>query len=89
MPVEKMNPITIAVVEDDIDLLANTLDYLKSDGFDAWGCTSAESFYKQFAVQAAHIVVLDIGLPNAQLKTGCNCLIRLNYWLHVCHHTQF
>ena len=64
MPPEKNNLITIAVVEDDIDLLANTLDYLKSDGFDAWGCTSAESFYKQFAVQAAHIVVLDIGLPG-------------------------
>lgn len=64
MSIEKNNLITIAVVEDDIDLLANTLDYLKSDGFDAWGCTSAESFYKQFAVQAAHIVVLDIGLPG-------------------------
>lgn len=64
MPSKKNNLITIAVVEDDIDLLANTLDYLKSDGFDAWGCTSAESFYKQFAVQAAHIVVLDIGLPG-------------------------
>lgn len=64
MPHEKNNLITIAVVEDDIDLLANTLDYLKSDGFDAWGCTSAESFYKQFAVQAAHILVLDIGLPG-------------------------
>ena len=64
MPVEKINPITIAVVEDDIDLLANTLDYLKSDGFDAWGCTSAESFYKQFAVRDTHIIILDIGLPG-------------------------
>lgn len=64
MHFEKSNLISIAVVEDDVDLLANTLDYLKSDGFEAWGCTSAESFYKLFAVKAAHIVVLDIGLPG-------------------------
>ncbi len=64
MSVEKLNPLTIAVVEDDIDLLANTLDYLKSDGFDAWGSTSAEAFYKQFAVRTAHIIILDISLPG-------------------------
>ena len=64
MSLEKNNSIAIAVVEDDVDLLANTLDYLKSDGFEAWGCTSAESFYKEFAVRLTHIVVLDIGLPG-------------------------
>ena len=54
----------IAIVEDEPDLRDNTLRFLAARGYTAWGADSAESFYRQFAVQGADIVVLDIGLPG-------------------------
>ncbi|MFA5825762.1 MAG: response regulator transcription factor [Gallionellaceae bacterium] len=54
----------IAVVEDDLDLLNNTLEYLHAQGYSAWGVGSAEAFYKRFAINAVEVVVLDIGLPG-------------------------
>lgn len=54
----------IAVVEDDPDLLNNTLEFLRAQGYSAWGVGSAEAFYKRFAIDAVEVVVLDIGLPG-------------------------
>lgn len=54
----------IAVVEDDTDLLDTMLEYLKAQGYPAWGVCSAEEFYRRFAVDAVEVVVLDIGLPG-------------------------
>lgn len=54
----------IAVVEDDLDLLDTMLEYLKSQGYPAWGARNAEDFYRRFAVDAVDVVVLDIGLPG-------------------------
>ena len=54
----------IAVVEDDADLLNTMLEYLRAQGYPAWGVRSAEDFYRQFAVDAADVIVLDIGLPG-------------------------
>jgi len=57
-------PIRIAVVEDDPDLLETMLEYLKMQGYPAWGAGSAENFYKRFAVDAVDVIVLDICLPG-------------------------
>lgn len=54
----------IAVVEDDADLLDTMLEYLKAQGYPAWGVGSAEEFYRRFAVDVVEVVVLDIGLPG-------------------------
>lgn len=54
----------IAVVEDDSDLLDTMLEYLKAQGYPAWGVGSVEEFYRRFAVDAVEVVVLDIGLPG-------------------------
>jgi len=54
----------IAVVEDDADLLDTMLEYLKMQGYSAWGVRNAEDFYRRFAVDAVDVVVLDIGLPG-------------------------
>ncbi|MDP1872463.1 MAG: hypothetical protein A2522_10005 [Gallionellales bacterium RIFOXYD12_FULL_53_10] len=61
-----MNPIfpTIAVIEDDEDLRANLLLYLRSKHFSAWGVASAEAFYRELAVCAADILLIDLGLPG-------------------------
>ncbi|MFZ2302381.1 MAG: response regulator transcription factor [Gallionella sp.] len=57
-------PARIAVVEDDTDLLDTMLEYLRIQGYPAWGASSAEDFYRRFSVDAADVVVLDIGLPG-------------------------
>lgn len=61
-----MDPIfpTIAVIEDDEDLRANLLLYLRSKHYTAWGVASAEAFYRELAVCAADILLIDLGLPG-------------------------
>lgn len=54
----------IAIVEDDLDLLDTMLEYLKIQGYPAWGARNAEDFYRRFAADAVDVVVLDIGLPG-------------------------
>lgn len=54
----------VAVVEDDADLLDTMLEYLKTQGYPAWGVCNAEDFYRRFAVDVVDVVVLDIGLPG-------------------------
>ena len=57
-------PYRIAVVEDDIDLLNTTVEFLFQSGYEVWGVGSAEAFFRQFAANPADLVVLDIGLPG-------------------------
>lgn len=54
----------IAIVEDDLDLLQSTQEFLVAAGFPAWGVTSAEAFFRRFAAAPVDVVVLDIGLPG-------------------------
>lgn len=54
----------IAIIEDDIDLLDTMLEYLRAQGYPAWGVCSAEDFYRRFAVDAVEVVLIDIGLPG-------------------------
>lgn len=64
MPNMSDKSLRIAVVEDDVDLLDTTLEYLRAHDCVVWGATSAEEFYRRFAVDAVDLVVLDIGLPG-------------------------
>lgn len=54
----------VAVVEDDADLLDTMLEYLKTQGYPAWGVRNAEDFYRRLAVDVVDVIVLDIGLPG-------------------------
>lgn len=54
----------VAVVEDDGDLRDSMLDYLKAQGYPCWGVGSVEEFYRQSAIDAVNVVVLDVGLPG-------------------------
>lgn len=54
----------IAIVDDDLDLLQSTQEYLQAKGYRVWIADSAEAFYKAFAAFPAQTVVLDIGLPS-------------------------
>ena len=65
---------TIAVVEDDEDLLANVCSFLQKSGFVAWGATSAESFYVRLLREKIDLAVVDLGLPG---ETGLSLVRRL------------
>ncbi len=54
----------IAIVEDDQDLLQNTLEFLAVAGYPVWGAASAEAFFRRFVAEPVEVVVLDIGLPG-------------------------
>lgn len=55
---------TLAVIEDDDDLRANILLFLRSKKYPAWGASSAEEFYRERSVSPVHIVLIDLGLPG-------------------------
>lgn len=54
----------IALVEDDLDLLSSTHEYLSLAGYSVWGVDSAEAFFRRFVSEPVDIVLLDIGLPG-------------------------
>lgn len=54
----------IAVVEDDVDLCASTVDFLATLGYAVWGVGSGTGFYRRMAVEPVDVVVLDVELPG-------------------------
>lgn len=54
----------IAVVEDEVDLRDNMLDFLESCGYDVWGVGNANELYRQMLVRPVDAVILDVGLPG-------------------------
>jgi DNA-binding response OmpR family regulator len=54
----------VALVEDDLDLLHTTEEFLAGAGYPVWGAASAEAFYRKLAASPVDVVVLDIGLPG-------------------------
>lgn len=54
----------IAIVEDDLDLLQSTEEFLATAGYSVWGVSSAEAFYRRFIIEPIDVVILDIGLPG-------------------------
>lgn len=60
---DKLKP-RIAVVEDDGDLRDGLVDYLTAQGYAAWGAASAAALYRSLVVDAAQVILVDIGLPD-------------------------
>ena len=58
------SPVRIALVEDDTDLLLSTQEFLMAAGYQVWGTSSAEAFFRRCVVDPVDIVLLDIGLPG-------------------------
>jgi DNA-binding response OmpR family regulator len=54
----------VAIVEDELDLLETTCEFLADLEYTVWGAASAEAFYRRQAAEPADVVVLDIGLPG-------------------------
>ena len=54
----------VAIIEDSEDLREELIFFLERNGYIAWGTGSAENFWKQLHCRAAHIVLVDIGLPG-------------------------
>jgi two-component system response regulator PhoP len=54
----------IVVIEDSAPLRENLILSLTASGKLAWGCASAEAFYRDCVGRRPHIVVVDIGLPG-------------------------
>ncbi len=67
-------PCRIALVEDDLDLLKSTEEFLSVTGYDVWGASSAEAFFRQCVIRPVDIVVLDIGLPGEDGLSVANLL---------------
>lgn len=59
-----MTEYTIAVVEDDEDILLNVCGFLGKSGFQVWGASCAEEFYVRLLRDKADLVVVDLGLPG-------------------------
>lgn len=64
----------IAIVEDDLDLLQSTQEFLATAGYQAWGAPSAEAFFRRFTAEPVDVVVLDIGLPGEDGLSVANLL---------------
>lgn len=54
----------ILIVEDDIDLLENIVEYLALERFEAVGTGCALDFYQQLCADNFNIAIVDIGLPD-------------------------
>lgn len=67
MPNMSDKSLRIAVVEDDVDLLDTTLEYLRAHDCVVWGATSAEEFYRRFAVDA---VIWWCSISVCRVRTG-------------------
>ena len=57
-------PLRIAIIEDDVDLLEITLQYMRIAGFSAWGVGNGDAFYKKLAIDPVDVVMIDVGLPG-------------------------
>ena len=56
---------TIAVVEDNSELLTDLVEFLNLRGFQAHGFGSAEAFFSVWPVVTFHLLLLDVALPGA------------------------
>ncbi len=59
-----MNQVKIIMVEDNHDLLANTVEYLTLEGFSIKGVSTALDFFQALTVEIFDIAIIDIGLPD-------------------------
>lgn len=54
----------IAVVEDELDILESTVDFLRALGYPVWSASSGEAFFSQLPASPVDVVVLDVQLPG-------------------------
>lgn len=64
----------VAIVEDDADQRHSIEEFLADAGYPVWGVGSAEAFYRQFMMEPAQVVILDIGLPGEDGLAVANLL---------------
>jgi len=60
----RRSEIRIAILEDNPDLQEELIFFLEAKGYRAWGCRSAEAFWKHLHAHPVDIVLIDIGLPG-------------------------
>jgi two-component system OmpR family response regulator len=64
----------IMVVEDDLDLRGVLLRGLKEEGFETAGAQSGKELLEHFENEAPDLLVVDIGLPDADGRDVCQAL---------------
>jgi two-component system response regulator MprA len=64
----------VLVVEDDLELRAVLLRGLAEEGFEPAGVGSGHELLERVAVEQADLVVLDVGLPDADGRDVCQAL---------------
>ena len=64
----------IMVVEDDLDLRGVLLRGLKEEGFETAGAQSGKELLEHFEDEAPDLLIVDIGLPDADGRDVCQAL---------------
>ena len=64
----------IMVVEDDLDLRGVLLRGLKEEGFETAGAESGKELLEHFEDEAPDLLIVDIGLPDADGRDVCQAL---------------
>jgi two-component system, OmpR family, response regulator len=64
----------VLVVEDDTDLRGVLLRGLREEGFDAAGVGTGAALLERIGPEAPHVLVVDIGLPDADGRDVCQAL---------------
>jgi two-component system response regulator PhoP len=55
----------VALLEDDLDLSASTQEFLQAMGYGVWAEATVPAFWLRLQQQPVDVVVLDVGLPDA------------------------
>ena len=63
--------VTILVVDDNPDILANVRDFLELKGWRVETATTAADAWERLAREAVDLLILDIGLPGMDGMTLC------------------
>src|SRR6476660_7714910 len=64
----------VMIVEDDADLRGVLLRGLREEGFEAAGAGSGAELLERFESEAPNVMIVDIGLPDADGRDVCQAL---------------
>ena len=64
----------VLIVEDDADLRGVLLRGLREEGFEATGAGSGAELLERFGEEAPNVLIVDIGLPDADGRDVCQAL---------------
>src|SRR6059058_4581447 len=65
---------TVLLVEDDHDLRAILVRSLRAEGFSASACATGHQFVTRASAEDADVLVIDVGLPDADGRDVCQAL---------------